>query len=217
MKTCNKCKSYKCTCQQKIVVSAEPQKIIERVIIESKPCPGPKGDTGDTGPRGPAGVAPNNYVSNVEIEGDSIVFTGVGEGFSGQIPIVDILGYSSLVITATQTGTSPLVSNILQNTTEVVIPAWVRNDSPIYYTIDLSGISGTIYINGLETSFNDNMALSKDIYDSGGTFLGRTVISLIGTTLFFSCVDDTNTLVDFSTIASSDTVIYFPEIRFYPL
>jgi len=128
----------------------------------------------------------------------------------------NILGYSSLVLTATQDGTDPLVSNILQNTTGETIPVWVRNASPIYYTIDLSGISGTIYINGLETSFDDNTAFSKDIYDNTGTFQGRVVISLVGTTLFFSCSNSTNTLDDFSDIAGSDTIIYFPEIRFYP-
>lgn len=132
--------------------------------------------------------------------------------------LVALKGYASLVLSFTQSGSDAPVSSVVTNETGAVVPVWSRNASPVYYQLDLSSISGTIFLLGLFIDFSDSFALSQDIYDVNGIFKGRTVIHLSGVdnkTLTAAFTNDSNTLSDFSAIVGSDTSVFLPEIRFY--
>jgi len=214
MKTCNKCKSYKCTCQQKIVVSAEPQKIIERVIVESKPCPGPKGEKGDKGDRGPAGIGSVDYVSNVEynVETTSLDFTGVGNAFNGSVllPEPSTNNPLQMKIGLSQTETSnPTITEFFNNTGETL--EFIRFSVGYYYTI----LPESMYDLFIEHMYMNNPFATSNSYvfriaaDTISMFF-----ELDGTDRLISilCQDQDLNLKELSAIISSGGVLFLPTI-----
>jgi hypothetical protein len=184
MSTCNKCKSYKCTCQQKIVVNAEPQKIIEKVIIQSKPCPGPKGEKGDKGDRGPAGTAPTDYVSNVVYNDltTSLEFTGIGNAFAGTVDL-----------TALKDDTNSFISNVELIDNELVFTA--TGVGPFSGAIDLASlvVAGGAVVsadNGLGIDPANNVQLGGTLFKN--TNIGLSTFDFTLNTNLFSATGTTN-------------------------
>jgi hypothetical protein len=211
MKTCNKCKSYKCTCQQKIVVSAEPQKIIERVIVESKPCPGPKGDTGDTGPRGPAGTVPTDYVSDVEYnsETNSLDFTGIGRAFDGSVELPFNVPKIYTAFFAQTVMNNPDVT-VLRNTTGGVF-TWTRANVGRYQSPIPAGL-GTLFVPFASNYVNG--ATAQKIIDGNGEDFGTLTIYITGGIIYLETYDLVGNYVEYSSLLGN-TVIALPKFEFY--
>jgi hypothetical protein len=111
----------------------------------------------------------DNHVSDVELNGQSLDFTGVGTGFTGSIDLTTThpaLIKTSYVCSVTQSGTATLGQTVIHNNTGVNPGAWVRSSAGVYY-LDFAGVVGTFY-SGMTSDWNGN-AILINIHAYDGT------------------------------------------------